>query len=400
MLWRVGAMRLGSTDMRPPFQRAADWSFPIPVRYGPGRLVELAVVCESAGMTNPLVITDRGSVDLPFIGDSVDGLRGAGLATDVFGGISPNPTDVDILAGLEVFRSGNHDGVVAIGGGSGMDGGKAISLMARNEVSLVDFDNDLSAGPALTAGELVPLVCVPTTAGTGAETESTAMVTDTERGIKICVWHEDQKPAAAILDPELTVGLPANLTAWTGVDALVHAIEAYSVDAWHPLCDGLALEAIALIWEWLPRAVEDGTDLDARGAMLAGSCLAGISFLKGLGLVHATSHMIGAVYDTHHGLTNAVMLPPVIEFNKDVLGDKTTAMAKVMNLDDTTHASFAGAIDDMLASLDIPTQLSAIGVGDDRIDELAQKSLGDAAAATNPRAATLEDVSEILRARL
>lgn len=378
---------------------SADWNFPVPVAYGPGRIGELAAICANAGMANPLVVTDRKSVDLPFIGLSVDGLRSGGLQADVFAGISPNPVGTDISVGREVFRRGEHDGVVAIGGGSGMDGGKAISLIANNEAELWAFDFDADDSPKL-ANPLVPLVCIPTTAGTGAETESTAMVTDRERGVKVCVWHPDHRPAAAILDPELTLGLPANLTAWTGVDALVHAIEAYSVNDWHPMCDGLALEAIRLIWESLPVAVEDGSNLEARAAMLAGSCLAGVSFLKGLGLVHAMSHMVGAVYNTHHGLTNAVLLPPVLEFNKDYLGSKTALMAQAMRLVDTSHESFTSAIETMLLRLEIPQGLGELGVTNERLNELAHKSLGDSAAGTNPRTATVDDIETLLSARL
>jgi alcohol dehydrogenase class IV len=378
----------------------ADWSFPVPIAYGPGRLGELASICASAGMTNPLVVTDRGSADLSFIGQSMDGLRGAGLQADVFAGISPNPVGADISSGCEAFRHGGHDGVVAIGGGSGMDGGKAVSLIANNGVPLWAFDYESGNSPDLAPVHLVPLVCVPTTAGTGAETASTAMVTDPERGVKVCVWHPLQRPAAAILDPKLTLGLPANLTAWTGIDALVHAIEAYSVLDFSPLCDGLALEAIRLIWGALPTAVEDGANLEARSAMLAGSCLAGISFTKGLGLVHAMSHMVGAVYDTHHGLTNAVLLPPVLEFNKDVLGPKTALMAQAMGLHDTSHESLAGAIGSMLSRLDIPKQLRDIGVGGERLNEIAHKSLADAAAHTNPRSASVDEIEAILTARL
>jgi len=379
---------------------SADWTFPIPVKYGPGRFDELASVCGAAGMAKPLIVTDTGSAELPFIARALDLLRSAGVDAGLFAEISPNPTDIDIAHGQTAFRDGKHDGVVAVGGGSGMDGGKAISLIANNSNDLWSFDNDLDTGPALAPGELVPLICVPTTAGTGAETESTAMVTDTERGIKVCVWHSTQQPTAAILDPELTLGLPENLTAWTGVDALVHAIEAYSVDEWHPMCDAMAIEAIRLLWTALPRAVENGSDLEARGAMLTGSCLAGISFIKGLGLVHAMSHMIGAVYDTHHGLTNAVMLPSVIEFNRNVLGEKTRIMAEAMNLNDTSHESFARAIDGMLADLMIPTRLNEIGVGYDRLGELAEKSLGDAAAGTNPRRASVDDIEDLLTNRL
>lgn len=379
---------------------AADWTFPVPISYGPGRLRELAATCASAGMTNPLVVTDQGSVDLPFIGTAMDLLGSAGLGGDLFAGISPNPTDADATVGREVFVRGGHDGVVAIGGGSGMDGGKAISLTARCDLPIDAFDYNEDTPPMLPSGALVPLVCIPTTAGTGAETESTAMITMTELGVKICIAHPDQRPAAAILDPELTIGLPSRLTAWTGIDALVHAIEAYAVPDWHPLCDGLALQAIRLLWPALPLAVDEGSNLEARAAMLVGSCLAGVSFLKGLGLVHATSHMIGAVYDTHHGLTNAVMLPPVLEFNKDVLGAKTEQMALAMGLSDTSHESFAGAIDNMLDRLEIPVQLRELGVEAERIPELATKAMADSAAATNPRAASKHEIEMLLSSRL
>lgn len=378
----------------------ADWTFPIPLAYGPGRLDELASICADAGMTNPLVVTDRNSSHLPFIGRSMDVLRSGGLGGALFDGISPNPLASDIADGREVFRKGGHDGVVAIGGGSGMDGGKAISLVANNDIALHSLDYAAGASPTVEDDALVPVVCVPTTAGTGAETESTAMITDAEAGVKICVWHSAQHPAAAILDPELTVGLPPHLTAWTGVDALVHAIEAYSVDAWSPLCDGLAIEAITLIWPALPRAVADGSDLEARASMLVGSCLAGISFVKGLGLVHAMSHMVGAVYDTHHGLTNAVLLPPVLEFNKDVIADKASVMATQIGLDEPSIEAFQSAVDGRLAELEIPTRLSDIGVGDDRLDEIALKAIGDSGAGTNPRPATHEQVKGLLLDRL
>lgn len=378
----------------------ADWTFPVPVHYGPGRIAELSTICVAAAMTAPMVVTDRNSAHLPFIGSALDALRGAGMRADLFAEISPNPLDVEILAGRDAFRRGRHDGVVAIGGGSGMDGGKAISLVANNEVPLGDFSFGVDGGPRVSAEGLMPVVCVPTTAGTGAETESTAMVTDTTRGVKICVWHAEHHPVAALLDPELTVGLPPHLTAWTGVDALVHAIEAYSVDVWHPMCDALALEAIRLIWRSLPRAVADGADLEARASMLVGSCLAGVSFLKGLGLVHAMSHMVGAVYDTHHGLTNAVLLPPVLEFNEPVLGDRVPTMAGAMGLESTDFAAFFASIESMLHQLEIPTGLGALGVEPQRLDELAQKALGDSAAATNPRSATVEQIVELLSGRL
>ena len=340
----------------------ADWSFPVPIKYGPGRIGELGSLCRQSGLKRPLVVTDRGSRGLPFVDAARAALNSAGIAADLFSEVAPNPTDQDVMAGREVFRSGSHDGVIAIGGGSGMDAAKAISLVVRNDRGLWNFDYDKVPPEAVSASDFPPLFCVPTTAGTGAETESTAMVTDTERGVKICVWHPAQKPVAAILDPELTVGLPRTLTAWTGCDALVHAIEALSVPQWHPLCDGLALEAIRLIYRWLPTAVHEGKNLEARGAMLVGSCLAGVSFLKGLGLVHAISHMVGAVYDTHHGLTNAVLLPVVLRFNGEALGEKTSAMCRAMALPEDDFDSLYGAIVTLLDELAIPRDLGALGI--------------------------------------
>ena len=379
---------------------AADWTLPIPIHYGPGRLRELGQICAQAGLRNPLVVTDRGSRELPFIAGAVESLSAAGLETAVFSEVAPNPTDRDIQAGRAAYRAGGHDGVVAIGGGSGMDGGKAISLIAGNDRDLWSFDYDREPIPVPVPvgaeGAFAPLVCVPTTAGTGAETESTAMVTDSARAVKGCVWHPQHRPLAAILDPELTVGLPPNLTAWTGCDALVHAIEAYCVPQWHPICDGVALEAMSLIHCWLDAAVDRPDNLEARGAMLAGSCLAGIAFLKGLGLVHAMSHMIGATYDTHHGLTNAVLLPVVLRYNRSAIADKVPAMCRAMNLPGRGFDDLYGATVALLDRLDIPRSLADLGVEPDRARAIAEKALTDAAAATNPAPAGLAEIEGLL----
>lgn len=377
---------------------ACDWSFPVPIRYGPGRLAELGEVCATAGMANPLIVTDRGSRDLPFIAQAQRSLREAGLSSGLFGEVSPNPTDREAQAGRAAFAAGGHDGVIAIGGGSGMDAGKAISLIARNDRPLWDFEFGYDiAPPAIASADVfAPLICVPSTAGTGAETESTAMITDTQRGIKGCVWHPRQKPVAAILDPAITVGLPKNLTMWTGCDALVHAIEAYCVPQWHPMCDGIALEALSLIHRRLPRAVNRPEDLQARGAMLAGSCLAGVAFLKGLGLVHAVSHMVGARYDTHHGLTNAVLLPAVLRYNARAIADKVPAMCRAMGLPGDDFATFYGAVTAMLDGFDIPTNLAALGVERSAVPDLAAKALADSSAATNPAPATVVDIERLI----
>lgn len=373
-----------------------DWSLPVPIAYGPGRLEEIAGHCRRAGMTRPLIVTDRGSSELSFIAETVTHLRQNGLSAEVHADISPNPRDDEIATGRDAFRRGRHDGILAIGGGSGMDGAKAICLVANNDLDLWSFDYDKSALDMTGRPAFPPLICVPTTAGTGAETESTAMVTDTARRLKLCVWHPDLKPRLALLDPRITLGLPRNLTAWTGCDAMVHAIEAYCVPDFHPICDGIALQALGLIRAWLPVAVNEPDNLEARGGMQVGACLAGIAFLKGLGLVHAISHMIGADYDTHHGLTNAVLLPAVLRFNAGHIEDRVPAMASAMDLGECAFDTFYSAICTLLDDLEIPVTLSDIGVPAESAAQLAEKAHRDAACATNPRPANVAEIQSVI----
>lgn len=380
---------------------AQDWSFPVPIRYGPDRSRELVLICQEMGLSSPLVVTDRGSTGLAFISRLLDDLAGGGMRPGLFADISPNPRDDEVMAGRQVFRDGGHDAVIAIGGGSGMDGGKAISLVANNDHPLWAFEFEQPAAPVITAeNAFPPLICIPTTAGTGAETESTAMITDTKQMMKWCVWHHQHKPAVVILDPVLTVGLPRSLTAWTGLDALTHAVEAYAVDDFHPLCDGAAIEALRLIGTWLPQVWSKPDDLEARGAMLVGSCLAGVSFIKGLGLVHAISHAAGAEFDTHHGLTNAITLPAVLAFNAPVLGHKIPVMARALGLEQTTHEAFAAEINHLLDIFDVPKTLKEIGITEDRIVPIAEKAIKDSAAMTNPRQASIEDIASIMTTAL
>lgn len=375
---------------------AQDWTFPIPIAYGPGRLAEIADFCRDAGMKKPLLVTDRGSQGLPFIASIRQTLADNGLPCDLYAGISPNPRDDEIAAGRALFRAGAHDGIVAVGGGSGMDGGKAIATVANNDIDLWDFEFEKNPPDMSNEMPFPPLICIPTTAGTGAETEGTAMITEVERKMKYCTWHPRLKPALALLDPEITVGLPANLTAWTGCDALVHAIEAYCVPAFHPMCDGIALQGLQMINTWLPTAVNDPRNIEARGGMLTGSCLAGIAFLKGLGMVHAISHMVGAEYNTHHGLTNAIVLPAVLQFNADSIADKIPQMCAAMDIGDKSFDGFYGTVCNLLDSLEIPKTLADIGVPADCAAAIAAKAIQDIAAATNPRTATVSEIQTII----
>ena len=377
-------------------KNSCEWSFPVPIIYGPGRLKELGQRTAEMALLNPLIVTDRGSAQLPYISELQQILAEAGVSSGVFAEISPNPLGADVERARQCYREGEHDSVIAIGGGSGMDGGKATALTAHNDRTIWEFDFDRET-PELPRGHAFPpLICIPTTAGTGAETESTAMVTHAERGMKFCVWHPGLKPSLTLLDPEITAGLPASLTAWTGIDAMVHAIEAYCVPDFHPMCDGIALEALALIGRYLPTAVAEPANLTARGGMQVGACLAGVAFLKGLGLVHSISHMVGADFDTHHGLTNAIVLPAVLKFNAPAIQDKLPAMCRALGVPGADFESLYSAICQLLDRLSVPATLAEIGVPAEAASTLAEKAHQDAAAGTNPRAADVATIENLI----
>ena len=372
-----------------------DWEFPIPIAYGPGRLNDIAEFCKKSEISKPLIITDKGSKELPFISRLAGLLESASIQNNLFYGISPNPRDDEINAGCNAYRRGNHDGIIAIGGGSALDGAKAIGMTVNSGVNLWDFEYR-KPDPILNSLDCFPnFITIPTTAGTGAETESTAMITDTVQGMKFCLAHLGMRPSLAILDPELTVGLPANLTAWTGVDALTHALEAYLVPDLNPLCDGAALEGLKLISKWLKVAFDEPKNISARGGMLIGSCLAGVAFTKGLGLVHSISHMIGAEYNTQHGLTNAIILPAVMKFNLPYVGDKVRSISHAMDLKEASSDMIVQEIEQILDYVNIPRSLTEIGIPLECKKRIAKKAMLDSATATNPRLAQIEDIEEL-----
>lgn len=377
-----------------------NWAFPIPISYGPGRLNEIAHFCQTLEINNPLIVTDNNSKELPFITKLKNFLDESNIKSSLFFDISPNPKDDEIAKGCSKFQSGQHDAIIAIGGGSAMDGGKAICLTANNDLDLWDFEWELRPQSIPEENSFPKLICIPTTAGTGAETDSTAMVTNLEKGMKFCICHPDLKPSLALLDPELTLDLPLNLTAWTGADAMIHSLEAYCVPGFHPLCDGAALESLSLISKSLVLAVEEPQNLAARGGMLVASCLGGIAFLKGLGLVHAISHMIGAEYDTHHGLTNAIVLPVVTRFNLPGMDEKVRRMSEAMQFEDHSVDSFIANLDGLLDKINIPRSLSEIGVPEDCAQRIAEKSMLDAAYGTNPRSSSYEEVLQLVYASI
>ena len=373
-----------------------DWTFPVPIAYGPGRLKEISEFCNSLNICNPLIVTDKNSRELPFIEKIKKQLSDSGINYDLFSDFSPNPREDEIAKGCSKFQSGNHDAVIAIGGGSAMDGGKAVCLTVNNDILLWDFEWEQPPPKIGNDNPFPKLICIPTTAGTGAETDSTAMVTDLKKGMKLCICHPELKPSLALLDPELTLQLPINLTAWTGADAMIHSLEAYCVPGFNPMCDGAALESLSLISKSLVLAVEEPQNLAARGGMLVASCLGGIAFLKGLGLVHAISHMVGAEFDTHHGLTNSIVLPVVTRFNLPGMDEKVRRMSEAMQYEDHSVESFISNIDKLLDRINIPRSLGEIGVPEDSAKSIAEKAMLDSAYATNPRSSSYEQVYEMV----
>ena len=373
-----------------------DWTFPTNTAYGPGRFKEIGIHCNKFGIKNPLIVTDNGSAKLPFVKELKELLLKSNIKSDLFFDISPNPREDEVSVGKKKYKDGNHDSIIAIGGGSAMDGGKLICLTANNDVPLRDFEFELTPPKISKDNPFPKIITIPTTAGTGAETEITAMVTYLKEGMKFCMWHPDVRPVLALVDPELTLKLPSSLTAWTGVDAMVHAIEGYCVPGFHPLCDGSALESLSLISKSLYLAVEEPENLLARGGMHVGSYLGGIAFLKGLGNVHAISHMIGAEFNTQHGLTNAIILPIVLKYNLFDMHEKVKRMSEAMQFKDHSIDSFINNIEKMLDRLQIPKSLSEIGVTEDCVDRIAEKAMKDQAYATNPKKASYEDMKEMV----
>lgn len=360
------------------------WSYPTQVRFGPGRIVELARACQSLGMTRPLLVTDPGLARLPMIREAIAANEAAGLPTGLFSDVKANPVGKNVEDGLTAYRAGQHDGVIAWGGGSALDAAKVIAFMAGQTKPMWDFEDRGDNWKAADAEAIPPIVAVPTTAGTGSEVGRAGVILDESDHTKKIIFHPKMLAGVVISDPELTVGLPAHITAATGMDALAHCLEAYCAPGFHPMAEGIAVEGVRLVKTWLPQAVADGTDIAARAHMMAAASMGAVAFQKGLGAIHALSHPVGALYDTHHGLTNAVVMPYVLAFNRPAIADKMARLAAWIGL---PSASFQAIMDWVLAlrrELKIPHTLKDLGVGDDRLDELSRMAAADPTAGGNP----------------
>ena len=367
-----------------------NWSYPTLVKFGAGRISELADHCKAAGLKKPLLVTDKALASLPITAQALDILAAAGLGRAVFSEVDPNPNEGNMEAGLAVYRAGGHDGVVCFGGGSALDLGKMIALMAGQTVSVWDLEDVDDWWTRADASKIAPIVAVPTTAGTGSEVGRAGVLTNSKTHKKKIIFHPKLLPAVTICDPELTVGMPRFITAGTGMDAFAHCLEAYSSPFYHPMSQGIALEGMRLVLENLPKVYANPNDMEARAHMMSAAAMGAVAFQKGLGAIHSLSHPIGAVYGTHHGTTNAVVMPMVLDFNRSAIEDRIVRAAAYLGIDGG-FAGFHATVMDLRAQLNIPENLSAMGVEFARLDELTEMALEDPSCGGNPIAMTREN---------
>jgi alcohol dehydrogenase len=377
----------------------ANWSYPTAIRFGAGRIEELADACDQVGIRRPLLVTDRGLAAMGITGRALDILDGAGLGRGLFAEVDANPSEKNLAAGLEAYREGGHDGVVAFGGGSGLDLGKMVAFMSGQTRTLWDFEDVGDWWTRADPAGIAPIVAVPTTAGTGSEVGRASVITNSATHVKKIIFHPKVLPSAVIMDPELTVGMPPWVTAGTGMDAFAHCLEAYCSPRYHPMSQGIALEGLRLVNEYLPRAHADGTDLEARAHMMSAAAMGAVAFQKGLGAIHALSHPVGAVYDTHHGTTNAVVMPAVLRFNRPAVEEKLAAAAAYMGIRGSFDG-FAARVDSLNAALGMPEGLAAMGVATARIDELVAMALDDPSAGGNPVEMTRDNTRALFLAAM
>ncbi|MEF9604217.1 iron-containing alcohol dehydrogenase [Paracoccus sp. PXZ] len=368
----------------------ANWSYPTTIKFGAGRVAELAEHCKAAGIARPLLVTDKALASLPITAQALDILDASGLGRAVFSEVDPNPHEGNMEAGIAAYKSGGHDGVICFGGGSALDLGKMIALMAGQTVSVWDLEDIGDWWTRADAGKIAPIIAVPTTAGTGSEVGRAGVLTNSATHKKKIIFHPRLMPAVTICDPELTVGMPKFITAGTGMDAFAHCLEAFCSPHYHPMSQGIALEGLRLVNEYLPRAYATPDDLEARAHMMSAAAMGAVAFQKGLGAIHSLSHPVGAVYGTHHGTTNAVVMPMVLDFNRPAIEDRLARAADYLGIKGG-FAGFRARVIQLRSALAIPQNLTRLGVQPERLDELTEMALEDPSCGGNPVEMTREN---------
>ena len=377
----------------------ANWSYPNPIRFGAGRIAEIGGACMAAGISRPLLVTDRGLAEMEITKRTLDILDAEGKGRAMFARVDANPTGENLMDGLRLYREGGFDGVIAFGGGSALDLGKCIAFMAGQTRPVWDFEDIGDWWTRADPAGIHPIVAVPTTAGTGSEVGRAGVLTNAETNEKKIIFHPKMLPAVVICDPELTVGMPPHITAGTGLDAFAHCVEAYSSPHYHPMSQGIALEGMRLVIDNLPRAYKNGSDIEARGNMMSAAAMGATAFQKGLGAIHALSHPIGAVHHTHHGTTNAVCMPAVLDFNAPAIAERFDRAASYLGTDGGFDG-FRAFVRDFNASFSIPERLSGLGVENPDIDTLTEAALRDPSCGGNPVPLTDEAVRKLYAAVL
>ncbi len=372
-----------------------NWSYPTTMRFGIGRIAEIAEACAACGMSRPLLVTDRGLAGMEITKRTLNHLEAAGLGRAMFSDVDPNPNEKNVAAGLEVLREGGFDGVVAFGGGSGLDLGKTLAFMAGQTRPIWDFEDIGDWWTRADPAGILPIVAVPTTAGTGSEVGRAGVITNAETAEKKIIFHPKMLPAQVICDPELTTGMPPAITAGTGLDAFAHCVEAFCSPHYHPMSQGIALEGMRLVKEYLPKAYANGADLEARAHMMSAAAMGATAFQKGLGAIHALSHPIGAIYHTHHGTTNAVCMPAVLQFNRSKIEERLGLAAAYLGIDGG-YSGFCSFVDDFNAGLGIPGNLTSLGIDNLDVDRVLDGALKDPSTGGNPVEMTAENTRPLI----
>ena len=358
-----------------------NWNYPTPIWFGPGRIKDIQKACDDLNILNPLIVTDPGILKTDIITKLNNNLK---TTAKIYSEVQGNPTGKNVKDGVDFFNSFQNDGVIAVGGGSGMDTGKGIAFMAKQTKPIWDFEDIGDYWTRANSDVIFPIIAVPTTAGTGSETGRAGVFTNEETKVKKIIFHPKMLPSTVILDPELTIPLPSHLTAYTGMDALAHCLEAYCSNLFHPLSQGIALEGISIIKKYLQKSFSNGDDIEARGNMLAASSMGSIAFQKGLGAIHSLSHPVGALYNTHHGLTNAVFMPYVLKKNRNAIEDKLIALSRYIELSNQSFDGFMTWILNLRESLQIPHTLEELIHEDTKLEEMSAMALVDPTAGSNP----------------
>lgn len=378
-------------------QLTGNWSYPTAIRFGAGRIAEIADACSAAGMKKPLLVTDRGLAEMPITTNTLALLDQAGLGNALFADVDPNPNEKNLQAGIRAYNDGAHDGVIAFGGGSGLDLGKVIAFMCGQTRPVWDFEDVGDWWTRADADRIAPIIAVPTTAGTGSEVGRAGVLSNSETHEKKIIFHPKILAQVVICDAELTVGMPQAITAGTGMDAFAHCLEAYCSPHYHPMSQGIAVEGMRLVKEFLPRAYADGMDIEARAHMMSAAAMGATAFQKGLGAIHALSHPIGAFYNTHHGTTNAVFMAAVLEFNRPAIETRIEALAGYLGIAGGFEG-FLAYVNELNASLSIPANLTELGASASNIDWLVEQALNDPSVGGNPVEMNAENTRALFEA--